>query len=83
MHKKILKLIKSFEKKHKEINGGDGDYFTDCPIMEQTITRTAPLSEWMGNKESWERSMKEQEFFDKNTTCQTCEFINKLKIALK
>jgi len=77
MNKKIINLIKSFEKKHKAVAEEDGN--TDCSIRENEIFRVAPRKEWLGDDESWKKAIQEQKQKDKYIKCYVCEFIKKLK----
>jgi hypothetical protein len=61
-------------------DSGDGDYFVECSIVDNFMTRTAPRKKWLGDDESWEKSKKEEKERDENIRCPTCEFIKKLKI---
>ena len=84
LKKEIEKIINKFERNHKKVfDSGDGDYFVDCSIVDNFITRTAPRKEWLGNDESWKKAKEEESERDKHIRCYVCEFIEKLKQKLK
>ena len=78
---KALKLIKNFQRNHKRVFD-EGN--TDCVLVENEIWRVASKrKDWLGDDESYDEAIKEQEEKDKSIRCYVCEFINKLKEELK
>ena len=80
--KKIKNLIKNFERRHKKVYLNE-EYFVDCQIVENSLTRVAPKNEWLGDAENWKEAKKEEAERDKSVKCFTCEFIKDLKRELK
>lgn len=81
---KIIKLINRFEKRHKKIfKTPDGDFYCDCPIIENQARRISSRKDWLGDDESWKRSKREEKERDKNIRCFSCKFIQKMKRNLQ
>ncbi|MBU0959450.1 MAG: hypothetical protein KKB31_05890 [Nanoarchaeota archaeon] len=75
----IIKFIEKELQKHKKAEIFEDEPCTDCPIIEQQMTRVASRKEWLGDNKSWEEAKKHEEFMDKNISCQFCDFCKELK----
>jgi hypothetical protein len=77
----MIKLINKRWKEHKEER--DPDDFACCPVRQQFETRVAPEGEWLGTEESRQQALKDQEFMDKNISCDFCSLCSELISILK
>lgn len=76
-------LIQRRLKRHRRWHrASDGDYWTDCAVLEQFGTRVAPPGEWLGTEEGRQRALKEQTEMDKLVSCEFCDLCGDLKNIL-